>query len=241
MKDRRWLRTKRSYLWAALALGVVVGAGALVGAAVPHTFNTGDTLTAADLNNTIAALDERIAALESNPFAGTYPAVRGLGTGPGGGGGGWFCGAAPTTINMATTIPATGFTGSNAFGDIVFTSGGAFGFDLSLATATNACPTMEVCSSPITFFLKSPVAQTITVSAYVDDTGAAYVNGMRQALGVSGNVTVSYTAMANMPFTLSFMSCSSNGPSTAITVNDQFITKYNLQVDYDATFHRNGK
>src|SRR4051812_16978597 len=31
MKDRTWLRTKRSYLRAALALGVVAGVGALVG------------------------------------------------------------------------------------------------------------------------------------------------------------------------------------------------------------------
>jgi hypothetical protein len=242
MKDRYWFMTKRSYLWAALALGGVVGAGALVGAAVPHAFNTGDTLAAADLNGNFAALDQRIAALEARePFAGTYPAVRGLSAPAAGApGGGWFCGSAPTTINVSSAIATTGFTLSDAYGDIIFTNGGAFGVDLSLGTAASSCPT-NVCASPITYYLKSPTDQTITVHAFVDDVGAVYVNGAQRAVTTGATLTLSYNAVANIPFSLSFMACSNNGPTLGLTVNDPFITTYNLSVDYDATFHRLGK
>ena len=46
-------------------LAVVVGAGALAYAAVPHSFANGDTLQAADLNSNFAALDQRMSALET--------------------------------------------------------------------------------------------------------------------------------------------------------------------------------
>jgi len=228
----------RRYVWAALALGAVVGVGALVGAAVPHSFATGDTLAAADLNGNFSALDQRLAALETKaePFAGTYPAVRGYGAG-----GAWSCGTAPATINVSAAVAATSYTGSAAFGDVVFTSGGAVGMDLSLSTVTATCPTMNYCAAPLTFFLKSPVDQTLTIHAYVDDDGAAYVNGSMLTAGVAGNVIAAFNVTANTPFSVSFMSCSNNGPSMGFTINDAFITKYNLQVDYDATFHRNGK
>lgn len=228
----------RKYVWAALSLGAVVGIGALVGAAVPHSFATGDTLAAADLNGNFTALDQRLAALEAKtePFAGTYPAVHGLGSG-----GTWACGTAPATINVSSAVAATSFTGSHAFGEIVFTSGGAVGMDLSLGTATVVCPTANHCAAPLTYFLKSPVDQSLTIHAYVDDDGAAYVNGTFLTNGVAGNVTAVFNVTANTPFSVSFMSCSTNGPSMGFTVNDAFITKYNLQVDYDATFHRNGK
>ena len=235
MKDRLWSKMKRSYLWAALVLGAVVGAGALVSASVAHTFNTGDTLTAADLNGNFTALDQRLAALEAKqePFAGTYPAVRGLGPG-----GDWYCGAPPAALNVSPAVAATSYVQSEAFGPVLFTGGGQFGVDLSITGATSACTT--VCSNPVTFFLKSTVDQTITIHAFVDNIGGVYVNGTSQTMG-SGNIISSFTVTANMPFSVSFLACSTDGPSTTLTVNDAFITKYNLSVDYDATFHRNGK
>jgi hypothetical protein len=234
---RSRFRVRRSYLWALLAMGLVVGAGALGRASVPHTFNTGDTLAAADLNTNFMALDQRITALEAKePFAGTYPAVKGRGTEE------WVCGAAPANIVVDPTVPATGGgTYPDAYGNIIFTKAGAVSMNLSLSAATSACTGMTVCSSPLTYFLISPTAQTISINAYLDDTGAVYVNGAKFLTAAGQPITLSYTTMANTPFSISFMGCSNNGPSIGFTVNDSFITKYNLQVDYDATFHRNGK
>jgi hypothetical protein len=60
-------RLKRSHFSAALVLGVMIGLGALVSASVPHTFNPGDTLHAADVNGNFSALDKRLTTLESGP------------------------------------------------------------------------------------------------------------------------------------------------------------------------------
>jgi hypothetical protein len=228
----------RKYVWAALVLAAFVGVGAMVRAAALHTFATGDTLAATDLNGNFTALDQRLAALEAKaePFAGTFPAVRGLGSG-----GPWFCGTAPATIVVSPAVAATSYTLTHAFGDIVYTSGGAVGLDLSMNAGASACTNGNVCAAPVTYFLKSAVDQTLTIHAFVDNTGAAYVNGTLLSNGVNGVVTASFNVTANTPFSVSFMSCSNDGPSLAFTVNDAFITKYNLQVDYDATFHRNGK
>jgi hypothetical protein len=56
---------KRVRLGIAIAALILTGAGALVYASVPHTFNTGDTLQAADLNGNFSALDTRVSALET--------------------------------------------------------------------------------------------------------------------------------------------------------------------------------
>jgi len=227
---------KRVYLWRALVIAAIVGAGALGRASVPHTFNAGDTLAAADLNANFAALDQRISTLESKePFAGTFPAVRGLGISS------WFCGSAPTTLNLSPAATAQGSLAfSDAFGDVMFTSGGSFSVNLSLGSTVPECPTNSVCAGPVTFFLKSPVDQTITIHGYVDNAGAVYVNGTQRATA-AGAITLSYNATANTPFSVSFVGCSNDGPSIALVVYDTFITTYNLLVDYDATFHRNGK
>jgi hypothetical protein len=59
-------RKARRIVWGSVAIAVVVCTGALVWANAPHTFNTGDTLQAADLNSNFSALDDtRVAALES--------------------------------------------------------------------------------------------------------------------------------------------------------------------------------
>src|SRR5689334_1671896 len=110
------LRIRKSYLWASLVAVLVLGAAALGRASVPHAFATGDTLNAADLNGNFTALDTRLTTLEAKePFAGTYPAVKG------GGLPAWFCGTAPATIVVSPTVPATGAAYSNAFGEIIYT------------------------------------------------------------------------------------------------------------------------
>jgi len=77
VEGNRRARRKRAYIGAGLALAVVVTTGAVVLASVPHTFNTGETLTAANLNNNFSALDQRIAALESLLPSGTVVAYGG--------------------------------------------------------------------------------------------------------------------------------------------------------------------
>jgi hypothetical protein len=69
-------RKARYVLWAALACAIVAGGGAIVWAAVPHTFNTGDTLQAADLNGNFAGLDTRVSALEAVGGVQPNPWVR---------------------------------------------------------------------------------------------------------------------------------------------------------------------
>jgi microcystin-dependent protein len=73
----RRTRRKRVYIGAGLALAAVVTTGAAVLASVPHTFGTGETLTAANLNNNFTALDQRIAALELLLPSGTVVAYGG--------------------------------------------------------------------------------------------------------------------------------------------------------------------
>ena len=73
----RRTRRKRAYIGAGLALAAVVTTGAVVLASVPHSFSAGETLTAANLNSNFAALDQRIAALESALPSGTVVAYGG--------------------------------------------------------------------------------------------------------------------------------------------------------------------
>ena len=56
---------KRVRLGIGIAALVLTGAGAIVYASVPHTFTTGDTLQASDLNTNFSGLDTRITALET--------------------------------------------------------------------------------------------------------------------------------------------------------------------------------
>ena len=77
VEGNRQARRKRAYIGAGLALAVVVTTGAVVLASVPHTFSTGETLTAANLNSNFSAIDQRIAALESLLPSGTVVAYGG--------------------------------------------------------------------------------------------------------------------------------------------------------------------
>jgi hypothetical protein len=62
------VRISKLELWTTrigILAAVLVGAGAVAFASVPHSFTTGDTLQAADLNANFDALDQRITALEA--------------------------------------------------------------------------------------------------------------------------------------------------------------------------------
>jgi hypothetical protein len=220
-----------------LVLGVAaaMGTAALVSASVPRTFKTGDTLTAADLNDNFTALDGRLSKVEvQEPFGGTYPAVLGLGIGP------HFCGTPPPTLNLSSAAPPSNFIASSAFGNVVFTNGGVFSLDLSPVAVT--CPTGNLCAAPVTFFLRSPRVQTIIVTNYVDDAGAVYVDGNLVASNLGANNRTSVNVPAG-DFALSFLACSTNGASLWMNVQDPFLTSadYGLTVDYDRVFHRNGR
>lgn len=56
----------RAYLWAGATAAAIVGAGAFVFAGVPHSFTNGETLTAANLNSSFAAVTVVAASAQSN-------------------------------------------------------------------------------------------------------------------------------------------------------------------------------
>jgi hypothetical protein len=64
---REHVRTSQLKRWLRIGVpaAVIAGAGAVAYASVPHSFNDGDTLQAADLNENFAALDERLTAQEA--------------------------------------------------------------------------------------------------------------------------------------------------------------------------------
>ena len=111
---RRTRRT-RAYIWAGLALVALVTTGAVVLASVPHSFSAGETLTAANLNDNFAALDQRIAALQSALPPGSVVAYGGpSGTGADGGApalpAGWLLcdGSAVSRTTYASLFAAVG-------------------------------------------------------------------------------------------------------------------------------------
>ena len=58
-------RAKRWALRVGIPAGLIAGAGAIAFAAVPKTWNSGDVLTAADLNGNFTNLDSRLTTLQS--------------------------------------------------------------------------------------------------------------------------------------------------------------------------------
>jgi len=233
----------------AVVLALAAGAGAVAFADVPHTFTDGETLRAVDLNANFAALEQRIAALEARePMAGTFPAVLGRGEHPLGPGSAqtWFCGAAPTNLIVSSApIPLGGsVTFSNAFGTILFTNGGAIA--LNLDPPNEAClktTGLKVCGEPVTFFLTSPRAQTIVVNTYLDNAGAIYIEDKMVVANQPAAQTSSMIPVPAGPFALSFMACSTDGETVALVIYDPFLTNpaFGLTIDYDRTFHRNGR
>lgn len=226
------VRSNRKWWYLPAISMATIGTVAIAVGEVPRTFNTGDTLTAADLNANFAALEQRLAAAEAKgePFAGTAPAVVGLGNGDG------FCGSAPATLNIQSAVSSNRAT-SNAFGGVVFTNAGALGIALN-PMGTGTC--MTVCTGPLTFFLKSPAAQVITLHTFLDNAGAIYVDGAAVATGLGTDNTTAVSVPAGK-FALSFLACSTDGPSLSLMILDGFLANpaYGLTIDYDRTFHRN--
>jgi hypothetical protein len=61
---------------------------------------------------------------------------------------------------------------------------------------------------------------------------------------VAATVSTSFNQGVNVPagpFALSLVACSSDNFSTGFYLSNQWITTYNLSIDIDRTFHRNGK
>jgi len=58
-------RSKRTWWYLPAISMATIGTVAIALGEVPHTFNTGDTLTSADLNANFAALEQRLAAIEA--------------------------------------------------------------------------------------------------------------------------------------------------------------------------------
>jgi hypothetical protein len=246
-------------LRAAIAAAIVVGGYAVARANVPHTFVDGETLRADDLNAGFAALDQRIAALEaSEPFRGTFPAVIGRGEHadamgqPTPSSNTWFCGTAPASLNLSSAPLTDKVLFSNAFGSVVFTNAGALSLNLDppipyAACATSGacapCPTKEMCAEPLTFFLVSSGARSITIKSALDNVGALYVDGVQVANNLGAFPNVSTIQVPAGPFALSFLACSNDGPTIAFAIYDAFLADATsgLTIDYDRTFHRKGR
>ena len=218
-----------------------------------HRWSPGDALTAEHLNSNFDALETRIAALESSQLAGSHPAVIGLGDASEIGGF-YFCGTAPQTLTLSKDVPfASWVPETYEYGQLVFTRGGAVSlalgapFESTCPTTSNADPTssQQLCFAPLTFFLKSTVAQTLELRLFLDDIGAVYVDGAKkQSVNDKEGGKTFQIDVPQGPFALSLLSCSNNGASGAVMSYDPFLTdkyKETLQIDWDRVLHRNGK
>ena len=151
---------------------------------------------------------------------GTYPAVVSLSRSMG-----FSCGL-PDALYLQ-------LGGGDRFGPVVYSDRGiiSLGGGLVMTTCNN------VCYGPVTYFLDSPMPQTVKVDAYFDDKdGGVYLNGslvkkadLRQVVSV--DVPAGKIA-------LSFVACSNNGPSVQFYVVNPFITEHSLTPDYERTFNR---
>lgn len=189
----------------------------------PVTFSGGVTI-----NGALAINGQDLFAAS---MAGLAPAVFGY---PYGFGAGHLTCGAPTSLDVSTTVAI-----SNAsYGEIIYTTQGSFNASQSAAPFTPSCS--NVCVGPLSFFLVSPSAQTVVLQGYMDDgPSKIYVDGTAQA-----TVSATFNQGVNVPagpFVLSLVACSNNGFSTGFYITNQWITTYNLSIDIDRTFHRNGK
>lgn len=184
-------------------------------------------------------------------MTGTYPAVIGSGEAYETSTAGFSCGA-PSQIDFDIPIGTAASEGiaNGAFGHVTFTKGGAFNLSQGSSTqpntplgGTEGCA--NLCYGPVTFFLNNPgAAQSILLQGWMDDgPSPIYVNGAVAVPNATSNMLGSgqQVSIPAGPFSLSFEACSSNGDSLAFFVTTQWITQYGLTVNYDQTFHRNGK
>jgi hypothetical protein len=220
-----------SDLWAQLTVGDVSLGRTKLGA-VPYALEAD---TASHAAGSLA--DQLTAAVGKEPFAGTFPAVLGLASGGITG----VCGAPPALLDLSATpmFLDAGSTFSNAFGSVIFTNAGRLAVRMTNFFVTpDPCTNGLSCAPPVTFFLKSPSRQLLSLQAYLDDTGAIYLNGAPVAMNLALTQTTNVMVDAGA-FALTLMACSNNGPSFGVNVFNSFIADYGLTVDYDRVFHRN--
>jgi microcystin-dependent protein len=115
--------SKRYYMIAGLVVLSMAAGGALVFASVPHSFATGETLTADSLNGNFAALDQRLAAVESLLAPGTIVAFGGPARAASDGG----TGAAPPGWLLCDGSAVSRATYANLFTAIGINFGGGDG------------------------------------------------------------------------------------------------------------------
>ena len=74
--------------------------------------------------------------------------------------------------------------------------------------------------------------QTISVLAYVDNAGSIYVDGVAQVTAAGAFIPYSIVVPSGT-FSLTFLACSTDGPSIGFAIADQFLTNsaYGLTVD----------
>jgi hypothetical protein len=158
-------------------------------------------------------------------MTGTYPAVLGLNAQH-------RCGA-PATLAVGPDPSAR----TDTYGPLLHTSEGSFGIEASIGGDVTTCG--NLCGTPITFFLNSSTAQVIVLDAFLDNAGTVYVDGAPvQTYRNREQKGVTIPAGA---FALSVLACSSDGNSVGTAIYNSFISTYNLTVDFDRVFHRNGK
>jgi hypothetical protein len=225
---------------------VLVACVAAIALAVPHEFVPRATLEAAQLNRNFADLEARLAKLEA--VAKTYPVVRGLGRSSAGGE--VFCAAgAPDALSTDARVPPyPGTAHSDAFGSILLTDAGAFSVGVGHSYQP-ACPATDpiICAAPATYFLIAAEDRAISLNGWMDDVGAAYLDGKR--LGeppttVRGATSITFNVTKGQKFALSLLSCSNNGPSLAMAMYDRFLDPASgngLSVDYERAFHLKAK
>jgi hypothetical protein len=224
----------------AVPVAVVAVAGMTAHALDTSWIATNQPVSSSKLKGNFDEIETRLAALEASTLG--YPAVMGATSS-----GDTFCGPAPTSFTVGTITNAP----TAAYGQIFTTSEGAFSQNLTQPYATTCIVsnTTNYCRGPITFFLNNPnAAKTITISTYMDNGPSyVYVDGNQGANAflstpIAGNAAVNTNvSIPTGSFALSFIVCSTDGPSLAITIGTKWITANSLTVDYDRTYHRNGK
>jgi hypothetical protein len=81
------------------------------------------------------------------------------------------------------------------------------------------------------------------VTSYLDSVGSIYVEDRMVVGNHAPTPTASTIPVPRGAFALSFMACSTDGETIALIIYDKVLNDpaFGLTVDYDRTFHRDGK
>jgi hypothetical protein len=156
-------RTKRTVLHVVLPATVLLGAGGIAYASLPHTFASGEVLTAANLNNDLQSLDTRLTTLEGHEdeTSGTRIAARFTTTTSTSADGaqqvtkyfaGWFdtqrnepCSVMLASDGQQRCMPEAAFVNGDAFSDAACTKPV---IEVDLDSACTSDPTCSACNPP---------------------------------------------------------------------------------------------